>query len=189
MCLVQVNATNVVFILDTMFLRETDRPRAFAKEKQLASSLLEKDIYQSSNIKIGIGRNRQPTELILNKNTVKTLLNTLTVSDTVNLQREIKEATILLSDRPSNIRKSIILFTVGSKYNAYPDLLKKMKEESIKLILVDVNNALSPPIPNPPFAAAPTDLPDIVKPEPETSEIATIPFTGRASYVVLKSTV
>lgn len=176
----KVNTTNIVFILDTSFLKQNDRPRAFEKEKELASLLLEKDIYKGSNIKIGVGRSRQPTELVLNKNAIARHLKELIISDSINLEKELKEAIGVLSGIESEARKSIVLFTVGSKYNAYPELLKNMKKENIKLVVVDVNKALSKPVVDPPFAAEPpkTDLPDIATPEPEVSEIVTVPFTG-----------
>lgn len=173
----------MIFILDTTSLDATDKQRVLEKEKQLALSLLDKPAYKNddSNIKIGASNiQSRSIDINISREKLRVLIQSLRVGKNIdnNLKGALNEAIYILAKSPSDKKKSIVLFTVGSKYNAYSDRLKEMKEEDIKLVVVDVNKALSPPVANPPFAAAPRDLPEIVKPEPETSEIATAPFVG-----------
>jgi len=174
----------MAFILDTQSLSNNDKYRVLEKQKDIALELAGKDIYKSQKVRIGVASRANPTTLQNDKNRVVTQIRKLTVQDTDNLERELNEAITLLSKSLQRSKKSIVLFTVGNGYNAHPKLLERMKENDIKLIVVDVNKSLSKPVVDPPVVEEKTvDLPIIILVEPNAEDIATKSLTGKFLYI------
>lgn len=170
----------MVFILDTTALPYKDEAAVLEKEKQLALSVLGKEIYKDEKVQIGVNTRSRPIELNKNKDLVALQINKITISDTKNLNGSLTDSIQALARISRDTRKLIALFIVGNKYNAYPEVLKELNEKNIKLVVVDVNKALLEPIVDPPYVAKLNvpDIADVPISEPEVSGIVVALITG-----------
>lgn len=183
--IVKANKSEIVFIVDTTSLGETDKQRVLDKGKELALSLLDKRIYSDDNtVKIALSKKDQRTNLGISRDHLRSMINRLTLRNNIgnDLKQTLDDTVSILSKSPSNIKKSIVLFTASNRYYLSPESLRTMQNEGIKLVVVDTS--LSEPVVSAPFVPKPkTDFPNIVKVQPEPSDIAVPSLIGMLNVV------